>query len=197
MIKRSQLPLVLGSSSPFRRELLERLGLTFETSSPDVDELRRNDERAEDLVRRLAESKARAVGARYPQALIIGSDQVAVLNDRVLGKPGSRERAIEQLRAASGQTVNFLTGLCLFNSATGESQIEVVPYSVTFRQLDDERIGRYVDAEQPLNCAGSFKSEGLGIALFARMEGGDPTALIGLPLISLVGMLAQQGVELP
>ncbi len=197
MIKRPQLPLVLGSSSPFRRALLERLGLAFETSSPDVDERRHDDERAEDLVRRLAESKARAAGTRYPQALIIGSDQVAVLNDQVLGKPGSRERAIEQLRAVSGQTVNFLTGLCLYNSATGELQIEVVPYSVTFRQLDDERIGRYVDAEQPLNCAGSFKAEGLGIALFARMEGSDPTALIGLPLISLVSMLAQEGVELP
>ncbi len=197
MTRRSQLPLVLGSSSPFRQDLLQRLGLEFDTASPDIDEIRREGENAEDLVRRLAESKARAVAARYPQALIIGSDQVAVLNGRVLGKPGSRERAIEQLRAASGQTVNFLTGLCLHNSATGKTQIEVVPYNVTFRPLDDERIGRYVDAEQPFNCAGSFKSEGLGIALFARMEGSDPTSLIGLPLISLVGMLAQEGVNLP
>lgn len=190
-------PLVLGSTSPFRRELLQRLGVAFDTAAPEVDEQRLADESAEDLVRRLAEAKARAVAARRRDALVIGSDQVAVLDDQVLGKPGSRERAIDQLRAASGRTVRFLTGLCLLNSATGHVQLEVVPFDVTFRELDDEQIARYVDHEQPLNCAGSFKSEGLGIALFARMDGGDPTALIGLPLITLVSMLAREGLVLP
>lgn len=190
-------PLVLGSTSPFRRELLQRLGVAFDTAAPDVDESRLPDESAEHLVRRLAEAKARAVAGSRPDALIIGSDQVAVLNDRILGKPGSRERALEQLRAASGRTVRFLTGLCLLNSATGQAQIEVVPYAVTFRELDETRIARYVDREQPFNCAGSFKSEGLGITLFAGMEGSDPSALIGLPLITLVSMLAREGVSLP
>lgn len=191
------LPLVLGSSSVFRRELLQRLGVAFETAAPEVDESVIPGETAEELVRRLAEAKARAVAAEHTKALIIGSDQVAVLGDQVLGKPGTRARAIEQLRSASARTVCFLTGLCLFNSASGDTQIEVVPYSVTFRPLDDQRIARYVDAEQPFNCAGSFKSEGLGIALFDSMEGSDPTALIGLPLITLVSMLAREGVVVP
>lgn len=193
----SQPALVLGSTSPFRRELLQRLGLQFQTAAPDIDEAAAPDETAEQLVRRLAQAKARAVAAAHPEALIIGSDQVAVLDDRILGKPGSRDNAIAQLRAASGRTVRFLTGLCLFNSASGRVQTEVVPYSVTFRNLDEQRIARYVDAEQPLNCAGSFKSEGLGVALFARMEGDDPTALIGLPLITLVTMLSREGIAVP
>lgn len=197
MTRTTQPPLVLGSTSPFRRELLQRLGLAFETASPDVDEDRLPDESAEALVQRLAQAKARAVAAAHPNALIIGSDQVAVLDEEILGKPGTRDRAIAQLQAASGRTVRFLTGLCLLNSATGAAQVEVVPYTVHFRELDSERIRRYVDLEQPLSCAGSFKSEGLGVALFASMDGSDPSALIGLPLITLVTMLAREGVILP
>ena len=197
MNQHSHPPLVLGSTSPFRRELLQRLDIPFETAAPQVDENRHPGELAEHLVRRLAQDKAQAVASAHPDALIIGSDQVAVLDDHILGKPGTRARAIEQLRAASGRTVKFLTGLCLYNSAEQRQQVEVVPYQVTFRILDDARIARYVDSEQPLNCAGSFKSEGLGIALFASMEGSDPTALIGLPLIALVSMLAREGIELP
>lgn len=197
MNQRSHPTLVLGSTSPFRRELLQRLEIPFETAAPEVDESRHPGESAERLVHRLAKDKALAVASAHPNALIIGSDQVAVLDGHILGKPGTRARAIEQLRAASGRTVQFLTGLCLFNSTEQRQQVEVVPYRVTFRILDDARIARYVDREQPLNCAGSFKSEGLGIALFASMEGSDPTALIGLPLITLVSMLAREGIELP
>ena len=197
MNQRHHPPLVLGSTSPFRRELLQRLDIPFDTAAPQVDESRHPGESAERLVHRLAQDKARAVASAHPDALIIGSDQVAVLGGQILGKPGTRARAIEQLRAASGRTVQFLTGLCLFNSAAQRRQVEVVPYEVTFRILDDARIARYVDREQPLNCAGSFKSEGLGIALFSSMQGSDPTALIGLPLITLVSMLAREGVELP
>lgn len=197
MTHATHLPLVLSSTSSYRQELLQRLGLSFDTASPKTDEQRLPDEPAEALVRRLAAAKARSVARAHPEALIIGSDQVAVLDQDILGKPGNRERAVAQLRAASGRTVRFLTGLCLYNSALGREQVEVVPYSVTFRALDDKRIERYVDREQPMNCAGSFKSEGMGIALFERMEGSDPTALIGLPLITLVTMLASEGVTLP
>lgn len=147
-----------------------------------------------DLVRRLAEAKARAGAAQAGRALVIGSDQVAVVGDEVLGKPGSAERACAQLARLSGQRVVFLTGLCLFNSAEDRTQLEVVPFSVVFRHLSSTQIQDYVRREQPFNCAGSFKSEGLGIALFERMEGDDPTALIGLPLIRLVGMLEAEGL---
>lgn len=193
----SRPPLVLGSTSPFRRELLQRLGLPFEVAAPEVDESHHPDESPRTLVQRLAEAKARAVAMQYRDALIIGSDQVAVIDDRILGKPGNRDRAMAQLRQASGRRVEFLTGLCLYNSAAQRAQVDVVSYGVRFRVLDDERIGRYLDREQPFNCAGSFKSEGLGITLFERMEGDDPTALIGLPLIRLVDMLAEQGVVVP
>ncbi|HHC72965.1 MAG TPA: septum formation inhibitor Maf [Thiotrichales bacterium] len=189
--------LILGSTSPFRRELLERLAIPFETDSPEVDESRLGGETPELLVRRLAESKARAVGLRHPDALVIGSDQVAVLEGEVMGKPGSPERAAEQLRRASGRTVTFLTGLCLLNTATDRAQVDVIPFEVTFRELDDGRIRRYLAHDRPWNCAGSFKSEGLGIALFRRMSGEDPTALIGLPLIRLVEMLAAEGIVIP
>lgn len=193
------LPLVLASTSPYRRELLGRLGLTFTTCSPDIDESRRKDESSSALVRRLSEAKARAGAAQMGSAggqLIIGSDQVAVMaDDSVLGKPGTAERACEQLAQLSGKSVIFLTGLCLYNSATDRSQLEVIPYQVDFRVLTAVQIESYVRREQPLNCAGSFKSEGLGIALFDRMTGEDPSALIGLPLIRLVRMLAQEGVD--
>jgi septum formation protein len=189
-------PLILASTSPFRKELLGRLMLPFDTATPDVDESRMQHEPAIELVRRLAEAKARAVGATHA-GLIIGSDQVATHGETILGKPGDHATAMQQLRQLSGEHVTFLTGLCLLNSTTGEAQLDVVPFSVVFRQLEDEQIDRYLRHDQPYNCAGSFKSEGLGITLFERMEGDDPTALIGLPLIRLTGMLARAGIKLP
>jgi len=190
--------LVLASSSPYRRSLLERLRLPFVWAAPDLDESPLPDEPVEDLVCRLAEAKARALATRYPAHLIIGSDQAAALQDgRILGKPHDFARAREQLRAASGASVTFHTGLCLHNSASGRSQIARVPFTVHFRTLDDGRIERYLHAEQPYDCAGSFKSEGLGVSLFRATEGCDATSLIGLPLIRLVDMLLAEGVEIP
>ncbi|MDZ7663054.1 nucleoside triphosphate pyrophosphatase [Thiohalophilus sp.] len=185
--------LVLASTSPFRKAILEKFGVPFDTASPEVDETARASESAEQLVERLAEAKARAVADQFPDALIIGSDQVAVIDDTILGKPGDHARAVEQLRAASGQTVTFLTGLCLYNSTTDHAQCDVVPFKVHFRQLNDSQIENYLQKEQPYNCAGSFKSEGLGIALFEKLEGDDPNTLIGLPLIRLIRMLDQEG----
>lgn len=193
----SDLPLVLASTSPYRRELLGRLGLRFSVCAPDVDETRAAGELPSDLVRRLAEAKALA-GARLQSApaLVIGSDQVAVVDDEVLGKPGSIERACAQLERLSGRHVTFLTGLCLYHSGAQRSQVDLVPFTVAFRKLSSAQIEAYVRQERPLNCAGSFKSEGLGVALFERMEGTDPTALIGLPLIRLVDMLAAEGMDM-
>lgn len=187
--------LILGSSSPFRRELLDRLGLDYECDSPEIDESRLDGESAEALVVRLAEAKARAVVERHANALIIGSDQVAVLGEQILGKPGSHDKAVEQLKQASAQFVTFHTGLCLYDSRNDTSQIVHVPFAVQFRKLTDSQIEHYLQREQPYNCAGSFKSEGLGIALFERMQGEDPNALIGLPLIRLVSMLETAGVQ--
>jgi len=152
-------------------------------------------ESAEALVRRLAGAKARTVAARQPEALVIGSDQVAVLGERILGKPGDRERAIEQLRESAGRRVDFLTGLCLVDGITGRMEVDVVPFTVVFRPLTLAQIEAYVDRDRPFNSAGSFKSEGLGIALFERMEGTDPTALVVLPLIRLVSMLKDAGFD--
>jgi len=188
--------LILASTSPFRKELLGRLNLPFETAAPDVDESRMENEPAIDLVRRLSEAKARAIGATHA-GLIIGSDQVATHGESILGKPGDHATAMRQLQQLSGEHVTFLTGLCLLDSTTGEVQLDVVPFSVVFRKLSDEQLDRYLRQDQPYNCAGSFKSEGLGITLFERMEGDDPTALIGLPLIRLTAMLANAGVILP
>jgi MAF protein len=188
--------LILASASPFRKELLARLGVSFETATPDVDETRRENESATALVRRLSESKARAIGTSQ-QGLVIGSDQVATLGETVLGKPGSHERAMEQLRQLSGNAVTFQTGLCLLDSENDTQQLDVVPFTVHFRELDEAQIDRYLRHDQPYNCAGSFKSEGLGITLFERMEGDDPSALIGLPLIRLTAMLENAGVVLP
>lgn len=190
------MPIVLASTSPFRRELLSRLALPFETAAPDIDEFRRPHESPQDMVRRLSEAKARAGAPAYP-ALVIGSDQVATVGDDVLGKPGTHERAAAQLRHLSGKAVTFLTGLCLLNTATDEAQVDVIPFRVHFRNLGDEQIERYLRHDLPYNCSGSFKSEGLGVTLFERMEGDDPTALIGLPLIRLTDMLARAGVSLP
>lgn len=191
------LPLILASSSPYRRELLQRLRLPFECASPDIDETPLPDESAEDLVRRLAESKARALAQRYPAHLIIGSDQAAVNGGRILGKPHNLERATEQLKSASGKSVSFLTGLCLLNSQSGEAQVDCVPFTVHFRDLDEARIRRYLETEQPFDCAGSFKAEGLGVSLFRSTEGEDATSLVGLPLIRLVDMLLAEQVPVP
>ncbi|MHC8301174.1 Maf family protein [Pseudomonas sp. ZS1P83] len=191
------LPLLLASSSVYRRELLARLQLPFTCSSPDIDESHRTDESAIELVKRLAEEKARALAGSHPAHLIIGSDQVAVLGDRIIGKPHTFEKAREQLLAASGTRVTFLTGLALINSQTGACQVDCVPFTVHMRTLDPSRIERYLHAEQPYDCAGSFKAEGLGVSLFQSTEGPDATSLIGLPLIRLVDMLLTEGVQIP
>lgn len=191
------LPLLLASSSIYRRELLARLRLPFSCSSPDIDESHRPGETASELVRRLAREKAQALADSHPEHLIIGSDQVAVLNERILGKPHTFAKAFEQLSAASGTRVTFLTGLALLNSQTGHCQVDCVPFTVHMRTLGPECIERYLLAEQPYDCAGSFKAEGLGVSLFQSTEGPDATSLIGLPLIRLVDMLLAEGVEIP
>lgn len=191
------LPLVLASSSPYRRELLTRLCQPFTWSAPAIDETPRQQESAEALVRRLAESKAHALTEQHPAHLIIGSDQVAVLGEQILGKPHDFERARLQLQAASGTSITFLTGLALLNSASGNCQVDAIAFTVHFRQLSEEQIDRYLKAEQPYDCAGSFKAEGLGVSLFRATEGEDATSLIGLPLIRLVSMLNAQGLQIP
>ncbi|WP_434609597.1 Maf family protein [Pseudomonas sp. R1-7] len=191
------LPLLLASSSIYRRELLARLGLPFACSSPDIDEGRHPDEPAVELVKRLAREKAQALADSHPGHLIIGSDQVAVLGERILGKPHTFENAREQLMAASGARVTFLTGLALLNSQTGKCQVDCVPFTVNMRVLERARVERYLRAEQPYDCAGSFKAEGLGVSLFQSTEGPDATSLIGLPLIRLVDMLLAEGAQVP
>jgi len=177
--------------------LLARLGLPFTVQAPDANETPHPGEDAPTLVARLATDKALAVARHHPEALIVGSDQAAVLDDEIIGKPGDHERAAAQLRRASGRTMTFYTGLCLLDSASGQRQVAVEPFRVVFRTLTEPRIERYLRREQPYHCAGSFKSEGLGIALFERLEGDDPTSLIGLPLIRLIRMLEAAGVEVP
>ncbi|OOZ35849.1 Maf family protein [Solemya velesiana gill symbiont] len=189
--------LVLGSTSPFRKALLEKLGLAFSIASPDIDETSSAGETPQDLVTRLAEEKARAVAADHPDSLVIGSDQVACNEGHIQGKPGDRDNAIRQLEAASGKIVIFYTGLCLLNTGTGNSQVVCEPFHVHFRALTRDQIERYLDAEEPYNCPGSFKSEALGISLFKRLEGDDPNALIGLPLIRLIEFLGNEGVQVP
>lgn len=192
-----QQTLVLASTSPFRKALLQRLDLVFETLSPQVDETALQGEPAETMVKRLSEAKARAGAKQYPNALIIGSDQIAVCDGDVLGKPGNHENARRQLARLAGHRVSFLTGLCLYDASTDTTRLDLVPYHVTFRGLTDQQIERYLRAEQPYNCAGSFKSEGLGISLFESMQGEDPNALIGLPLIRLVSWLNEAGIAVP
>jgi len=187
--------LVLASTSKYRRELLGRLGLPFEVASPHVDETALPQEAPQDTARRLAEAKARAVAARFPQAIVIGSDQVAVLGDMPLGKPGDHATALRQLKAMRGKEVVFHTALCVYAAASARAQTRVVPFSVRFRNYSDAQIERYLQREQPYDCAGSARCEGLGIALIAEMRGDDPNALIGLPLIALTEMLAAQGVD--
>lgn len=194
--KTHHLPLILASTSPFRKALLSKLDIAFTTASPDIDEQAFNNESPEQLVYRLAQSKAEAVASQFPDSLIIGSDQVAVLDGNILGKPGDFDHAFIQLSNASGKTVKFLTGLTLLNSHTHHKQTSVETFSVTFRNLSETQIKNYLYKEKPYNCAGSFKSENLGMVLFSKMHGNDPNTLIGLPLIKLVDMLKNEGVEI-
>lgn len=187
--------LILASTSPYRRELLARLGLPFTAANPQTDETPHPGETPEALSLRLAEAKARAVAKDFPDALIIGSDQVATVDGKIYGKPGNRERGIAQLKELSGKTVNFFTGLCLLDSRSGLAQVRGVPTLVTFRTLSERAIENYLDREPAYNCAGSAKSEGLGIALLQSMRGDDPNALVGLPLIALCDMLGAAGVD--
>ncbi|HCL76177.1 Maf family protein [Stutzerimonas nitrititolerans] len=189
--------LLLASSSPYRRDLLSRLQLPFDCSAPEIDETAHANESAEQLVRRLAEAKSRALAPSHPDHLIIGSDQVAVQGGEILGKPHTLERAMAQLKACSGHSVSFLTGLALLDSRSGRLQVDCVSFTVHFRELDEARIERYLRIEQPYDCAGSFKAEGLGISLFRSTSGTDATSLIGLPLIRLVDMLLAEGVRIP
>lgn len=190
-------PLILGSTSRYRRQLLERLQLTFDVAAPDVDETPLPGESPRDLALRLALAKARAVAAQHPQAIVIGSDQVADLNGKPLGKPGNHERATLQLREMRGHSMVFHTAVSVVCLETGFAQTDLAPVRVRFRSLDDAEIERYLRAEQPYDCAGSAKSEGLGIALLDAIESDDPTALIGLPLIRTCQMLRAAGVMLP
>ena len=187
--------LILASSSPYRAELLAKLGLPFTSHRPDIDESPQGQEAPDALVARLAEEKARAVASAHGSALIIGSDQVAVCEGEILGKPGTEARAREQLSQLSGNAVLFLTGLCLLDVARDRAQVAVVDTVVHFRNLTAKEIGNYVRREQPLDCAGAFKSEALGIALFDAIETIDPNALIGLPLIELCRMLRVAGID--
>lgn len=191
------LPLILASTSQFRRELLARLQIPFTAVAPDADETALPEESPAQTAERLSELKARAVAAQHPDSLIIGSDQVAYLGTQRFGKPGRRENATAQLRAMRGNTVIFHTGLCLLNTRTGRCQLAGIPTEVRFRELSDAEIERYLDREDALNCAGSAKSEGLGIALLDYMRGDDPNALVGLPLIELSRMLRAEGINLP
>lgn len=188
--------IVLASNSPFRKQLLERLHLNFSCDAADIDETPLAGEDIESMVLRLACAKAAAVADRHPHSLIIGSDQSAVINGEKLSKPGNFENAARQLSRASGQKVTFHTGLCLLNTTDGTVQKNCVPYSVVFKELTETMIENYLRKEEPYNCAGSFKSEALGIALFERFEGDDPNALIGLPLIELVNFLGNEGVSI-
>ena len=186
--------LILGSSSPFRAQLLDKLQLDYITFSPDIDESSQSGETPEHLVKRLSEQKALAVAQQFDTGLIIGSDQVAVVDGNILGKPGNHENAINQLSSVSGKTVRFLTGLALYNAQSNKMQSLVEYFDVSFRELTFQQIDFYLKQEKPYNCAGSFKSEGFGISLFSRLQGDDPNTLIGLPLIKLTDFLANEGV---
>ncbi len=187
--------LILASTSPYRRELLARLGVPFEVDAPDVDETPLPGESPDETAQRLSLLKAQAVAAYFPDALIIGSDQVALLEGRQLGKPGTHDKAVAQLRSMRGKTLEFHTALTLLNARTGRAQTANVPVRLVMRQYSDAQIEAYLRKDQPYNCCGSARSESLGIALIARYETEDPNALVGLPLIKLVEMLADEGVD--
>ncbi|GGD78455.1 Maf family protein [Lacimicrobium alkaliphilum] len=187
--------LILASTSVYRKTCLEKLGLPFSCDTPHCDETPHNNERAEQLVTRLALKKAESIAHKHHDALIIGSDQVACIEDEIIGKPLNHDTAIEQLSAASGKTVRFYTGLCLFDSHDQSYQLEVETFDVVFRKLSQQQIEGYLRKEQPYYCAGSFKSEGLGICLFKRLQGRDPNTLVGLPLILLSEMLRNKGID--
>jgi septum formation protein len=189
-------PLILGSTSTYRRELLSRLRIPFECVPPEVDETPLANETPRDLALRLALAKANAVAALRPEAVVIGSDQVADLNGEPLGKPGNFERATKQLNAMRGQTVIFQTALAVVCQSTGFEQVDISAVRVVFRDLTDEEITAYLLAEEPYDCAGSAKSEGLGIVLLERIDSDDPTALVGLPLIRTAKMIAAAGIKI-
>lgn len=191
------LDLVLASGSTYRRELLARLQLPFVYAAPYIDEEPQPGESAEELTLRLAEEKADSLCTRYANHLIIGSDQVLILEGSPVSKPGNHQAAVDQLTLSSGKTVRFITSLCLLNSATGRKQLAHEYFEVEFRQLDQLSIERYLRQEKPYDCAGSFKAEGMGISLFKSMRGDDPTSLIGLPLIRLCDMLNEEGIAVP
>ena len=187
--------LILGSTSIYRRELLERLKIPFRVVAPDIDETPYEDETPQQLVARLALEKAQSVAINNPGSLVIGSDQVAVHGGKIVGKPHSHDRAMEQLREANGKQITLYTGLSLVHADSGEELTEVIPFQVLFRQLTEQQLESYLHKEQPYHCAGSVKSEGLGIALLERFEGEDPNTLIGLPLIRLIRMLEHFGIN--
>lgn len=187
--------LILASSSEYRRQLLQKLLIPFNSISPNVDESALAGEKPQETALRLAQEKAKKIGNEYPHALVIGCDQVATMDGEQLGKPLNHHNATKQLQKMRGREVVFHSALCLYNATTGNMQAEVVPYLVKFRQLSDEQIESYLTKEQPYHCAGSAKSEGLGIALIERMLGEDPNALIGLPLIKLITMLHNEGIN--
>jgi MAF protein len=189
-------PLYLASTSVYRKALLEKLTSNFHTAKPEVDETPLSGETPEQLVLRLAEAKARAIAANLTDGLVIGSDQVAVFAGNILGKPHTVDNAFAQLASFSGNAVTFLTGLAVVDAKSQQAKVCIEPFVVHFRHLTDEEISTYIAREQPLNCAGSFKSEGLGITLFEKLEGDDPNSLIGLPLIKLHLMLKEFGADL-
>ena len=189
--------MILGSTSRYRKELLARLGIPFEVAAPEVDETPQTNETPKDLAMRLALAKARAVASKYPDAVVIGSDQVADLEGLALGKPGNHANAVKQLQRMRGKTVIFQTALSVICLATGFEQTDLAAVKVTFRDLTDAEIESYLQAEEPYDCAGSAKSEGLGISLLESIQSNDPTALIGLPLIALTGLLRDAGFVIP
>ena len=189
--------IILASSSVYRQTLLKQLHLKFEATAPDIDEQRFANEPPQSMVLRLAQRKAEAIAVLHPDAIIIGSDQASVNGQQVLGKPHHFDNAFDQLKAASGQRITFYTGLYITQLCTQQHYTKVIPYHVNFRKLSDAEIKRYLELEQPYDCAGAFKSEGLGISLFESMEGADPNALIGLPLIEVCSALRLWGFAIP
>jgi len=188
--------IILASSSSYRKLLLLKLIPDFETASPEIDESRLENEPFIEMAQRLSYEKAKAIAGRYPNSLIIGSDQVACLDSEQLHKPMNAKAALEQLKKCQGKTALFHTGLCVYNSRTGDKQIAVESYQTTFRSLNDNQLRNYVEKEPAFDCAGGFKMEGLGISLFEKISGDDPNILVGLPLIRLIDMLNSEGVDI-